>query len=36
MFIDKQMLLRIQNNFCWNHNWEKKKRNDDCQHSKHL
>jgi len=26
MFIDKQMLLRIQNNFCWNHNWEKRKK----------
>lgn len=39
MFIDKQMLFSIQNNFWWNHNLEKKKekkRNDDCQHSKHL
>ncbi len=35
MFIDKQMLLSIQNNFWWNHNLEKN-GNDDCQHSEHL
>ncbi len=36
MFIDKQMLLSIQNNFWWNHNLEKKNGNYDCQHSEHL
>ncbi len=36
MFVDKQMLLSIQNNFWWNHNLEKKNGNDDCQHSEHL